>query len=392
MKKLSKLSLLVIINLFSIHKNNAQIFALAEVSNNVYSFSKIEIATGNITLYQSIGTLPLLNYASSCINNQSMLYYLSTPTQLITINAITGQIISNVVLPIPQQTKFQKIAFNPCDQCIYGMVIDNNNNFSFCRYNPATGVMTTLSSLGTIVSAMGGNQFIDPSSGIYYFEDQDITGIDINTGQVLFSNWIMNLPNENFGHVAFKCSTGEIFGTSATTSPVGTKYFSTLDPSTGTVTHISSTGWNVGIWKPMGGGARIDQLTGIYYYSAMGASIVGANTNNGAMVYNQLINTSVLFFLEHFSECECETTGINPETISATIKIIPNPFEDRLKISTDIGQPAEIIIYNSLSQKILQKEFSNEIELNTEVLSKGLYVYEIRNKNGVIKNGKLIKE
>jgi hypothetical protein len=40
----------------------------------------------------------------------------------------------------------------------------------------------------------------------------------------------------------------------------------------------------------------------------------------------------------------------------------------------------------------LQQTFTNSISLNTESFSKGVYLYEVRNKNGVIKNGKLVKE
>ena len=39
-----------------------------------------------------------------------------------------------------------------------------------------------------------------------------------------------------------------------------------------------------------------------------------------------------------------------------------------------------------------QKEFINSISINTEQLAKGIYLYEVRNKNGVIKKGKVVKD
>ena len=44
------------------------------------------------------------------------------------------------------------------------------------------------------------------------------------------------------------------------------------------------------------------------------------------------------------------------------------------------------------SRKLLQQKFTNAVSLNTEQLAKGVYLYEVRNKNGVIKKGKVVKD
>ena len=63
-----------------------------------------------------------------------------------------------------------------------------------------------------------------------------------------------------------------------------------------------------------------------------------------------------------------------------------------LNIQTSGNALVEIILYDIASRKLLQQKFNNSVSLDTEQLSKGIYLYELRNKNGVIKKGKVVKE
>lgn len=72
--------------------------------------------------------------------------------------------------------------------------------------------------------------------------------------------------------------------------------------------------------------------------------------------------------------------------------IYPNPFLDKINIDNFSNQPLEIILSDITSRKILQKKFTNSISLNTEQLAKGIYLYEVRSKSGVIKKGKVVKD
>ncbi len=85
-------------------------------------------------------------------------------------------------------------------------------------------------------------------------------------------------------------------------------------------------------------------------------------------------------------------TSINEQTPPDVINIFPNPMSDRLYISNISNEPAEIILYDIVSRKILQQEFTSSASLNVEQLSKGIYIYEVRNKKGLIKQGKIVKE
>ncbi len=70
----------------------------------------------------------------------------------------------------------------------------------------------------------------------------------------------------------------------------------------------------------------------------------------------------------------------------------PNPFVDKLNITIMENESSEIILYDISSRKILQQKFTNTISLNTSQLANGLYIYEIRNNNGEVRKGKVIKQ
>ncbi len=70
----------------------------------------------------------------------------------------------------------------------------------------------------------------------------------------------------------------------------------------------------------------------------------------------------------------------------------PNPFANDLKVEClNCGQ-AEISIYDVTSRKIFQQGFTNVVTLRLPQLTAGIYLYEIRSENKLIKTGKVVKE
>ena len=88
-----------------------------------------------------------------------------------------------------------------------------------------------------------------------------------------------------------------------------------------------------------------------------------------------------------------QTTNVNesPATVE-NVTVYPNPFNNKIEVTNENNLHSEIILFEITSRKILQQKFANSVSLNTEQLAKGLYLYEVRNKNGVIKQGKLVKD
>ena len=368
------------------------IYGLNNASPGVFYFSKIEIATGAITNFQTAATALGSNY-SSCINNLAHEYYLCKGNTLSTFDPVTGNLLSSTVLPIPPTADFLHIRFNPCDLKIYGIINDYPTSISFAKYDPDSATMSIISSLNSNTSfCMGCMSFLDADSGIFAFQNGNLIGLDIYSGQIRYDNPVLNLPNEIFGHIALKCSTHEIFGTSANVN-AGVKYLSTIDPYTGQITHVSNTSWNVGIFKPASGGDCINQSSGNYYYSGSGHMLIGANTISGNMVYNQVINSGELFFIEHFSDCKCTPTGFVEEKNGRNEGVIcSNPFDENLIVSAITEGDYEITLFDITSRQTLQQNFTQNISINTELLENGIYIYILKNKNKTIQSGKVIKQ
>jgi hypothetical protein len=82
----------------------------------------------------------------------------------------------------------------------------------------------------------------------------------------------------------------------------------------------------------------------------------------------------------------------NPDFQNADYLISPNPVSNKLNIKTNSNQLSEIIFYDITSRKLLQQTFFNATTINTSQFSKGIYFYELRNKNEVVKKGKVVKD
>lgn len=80
-----------------------------------------------------------------------------------------------------------------------------------------------------------------------------------------------------------------------------------------------------------------------------------------------------------------------PATIE-NVTVYPNPFKDKIDVGNENNMQLEIILFDINSRKMLQLKFTTSVSLNTEQLAKGLYLYEVRDKNGLCKKGKVVKE
>ncbi len=115
-----------------------------------------------------------------------------------------------------------------------------------------------------------------------------------------------------------------------------------------------------------------------------------------------LINCSEVYFglpnmpnynLSSLVGSVCDTvTAVEDIRNNYSINIFPNPVTNQLNIKTSNVQLSEITLYDIASRKLLQQTFSSSTSLNTSQLAKGIYLYQITNKNGIVKTGKVVKE
>ena len=107
---------------------------------------------------------------------------------------------------------------------------------------------------------------------------------------------------------------------------------------------------------------------------------------NGLGIYN-----IAYVYIDGVSLTPC-ISGIEEQKEKTTINVLPNPFNDRLSLTINNNQLSSFILYDISSRKIVETEFINSVSINTEWLAKGIYVYKVKNKNGVMEQGKVIKE
>jgi hypothetical protein len=88
----------------------------------------------------------------------------------------------------------------------------------------------------------------------------------------------------------------------------------------------------------------------------------------------------------------CNSVGINENPAPSSMEVYPDPFSDKLNIKTKRNELDEVKFYDVLGRNISKQSFTNSTTINTELFAKGIYLYEVRNKNGVIKKGKVVKD
>ncbi|MEP7168164.1 MAG: T9SS type A sorting domain-containing protein [Bacteroidota bacterium] len=136
-------------------------------------------------------------------------------------------------------------------------------------------------------------------------------------------------------------------------------------------------------------------LSGIYTAQGGERYIIIGNFKNDALSTTFLFNPTgqrvyCLFYIDDVSLSAC--TEIKEQDDIAEISIFPNPFSDKINITVKRNELVEVNLYDVTARKIFNKSFTNSTSINTEQLAKGIYLYEVRNKNGVIKKGKIVKE
>lgn len=79
----------------------------------------------------------------------------------------------------------------------------------------------------------------------------------------------------------------------------------------------------------------------------------------------------------------------NPNT---SVSVFPNPLTNRLHITCKSEDKIEITLSDIAGREVFQEAFTSSLSINTEQFAKGTYLYELRNKNGIIKIGKVVKD
>jgi hypothetical protein len=85
-------------------------------------------------------------------------------------------------------------------------------------------------------------------------------------------------------------------------------------------------------------------------------------------------------------------SGLSNQNFDNSIHLFPNPFSDKINITAKGSEPVEINLFDVTSRKMLHQSFTKSTLISTEQLARGIYLYEVRNKDRVIKKGKVVRE
>jgi hypothetical protein len=74
------------------------------------------------------------------------------------------------------------------------------------------------------------------------------------------------------------------------------------------------------------------------------------------------------------------------------VMVFPNPVKEELTLISKEDLLMEINIYDITGRIVLRKHFTKTVTLQTEYLDRGVYFYKLKNKDGAIYSGKIVKE
>ena len=116
-----------------------------------------------------------------------------------------------------------------------------------------------------------------------------------------------------------------------------------------------------------------------------------AETATGSGSGTQCGKSSKLFITGSSAFLNIEM-GITEFKQDSKILLYPIPFNDKLTVVANSNESYELTLFDITTRKILSETFNNSISINTERLQQGIYIYELKTKDGATKKGKLIKE
>jgi hypothetical protein len=101
--------------------------------------------------------------------------------------------------------------------------------------------------------------------------------------------------------------------------------------------------------------------------------------------------SAAYYFVDDVSVIDAETNGIAEHPLPG-VHVFPSPFDGELEVVCRGTEPMEISLFDVSSRMILHQTFAGTTRLNTDLLPRGIYLYELRTKDGIIAHGKVLKQ
>jgi len=130
-----------------------------------------------------------------------------------------------------------------------------------------------------------------------------------------------------------------------------------------------------------------------YNYLIIGNFFDNINTDtikyNSSTTYSYYLIDDVCLSIDSLA-CN-STVEVNEHKDTDNWILFPNPFTNELNITVKEHDAVELIIYDLTGRIIINHSFRNSAVVKTGHLAKGLYLYEVRSREGILKTGKIVK-
>ncbi len=124
-----------------------------------------------------------------------------------------------------------------------------------------------------------------------------------------------------------------------------------------------------------------------YQYVAFGNFFDDAHTDTFNVNLGQLDFNYTYYLVDQVcvssDSTTCELVNSVKAIENTVVRAFPNPFEEYIRF--EYAGEAEVVLYDHLQREVMRKKFNGSIELNTEGLAKGLYIYNLVGKENIYK-------
>jgi hypothetical protein len=158
-------------------------------------------------------------------------------------------------------------------------------------------------------------------------------------------------------------------------------YTPQIDNGTGLITDTANWTHISGLYTAAGGE---DYITVGNFYNDAGTQF--------SLAYPGNTLGWAYYYVDEVSVIPDSVTGLQQNDLNNDFTLFPNPCSNSLSLTAKTNDLTEFILYDISSRELLRREFKNFVSIYTQPLSRGIYFYEMRNKTGVIKKGKVVKE
>ncbi len=170
--------------------SDSTIYGLARNSSPAAVYlSKINPLTGVVTNISSASLSNGENIPNAAINPFAKIYYyINEFDYILGVDLISGNTISAAPVTNSNGTYFDQMEFNASDKTLYGLARKSSPaEVYLAKINPATGVVTNISSTSLSAGESIPNSVLDPCNNVYYYVNEFglPLGVSCSTGSLV---------------------------------------------------------------------------------------------------------------------------------------------------------------------------------------------------------------